>query len=454
MPTRLGQRAQERLQRQAMGDFSETAGPNISKYQAVQPEAAMYGVFQPGYAQTLARDSGNPVVNMLNTVTLQNRAEIEAREYAKQLAAANAVQERLQNNAGRYMLEGEVQKGYLPGVELGIPDPGAVVDDGSGHYIVKRDPIASNIAAEEQLNAGVASRLKDTGAGVKDLRDSGYMIEPGYIGSAIAPAGQPSPAPVTENLVTVQTDSGPIQMDPNEVNDYITALAAGDRAKAAMIAAEASKIRASKAGSGGAKTVVQYGADGRPIVTTITNPGVDYSEPPDLGYEPNPKADGEGSAPSAKPTASGPKLDPQFKIGMAVPLGNQFGTVTSTKRSAEHNRKVGGVSNSHHLSGHAIDIARNKGVSHKEIEAAYKNAGFKLVESLDEGNHSHFAFASGPDGKPAQAQRKPVPGGTQRVLQLAASKGYRTRIVPAGVEVIFPSGKTAVYNDQGKVVGN
>jgi hypothetical protein len=32
----------------------------------------------------------------------------------------------------------------------------------------------------------------------------------------------------------------------------------------------------------------------------------------------------------------------------------------------------------------------------QQIKAAYENAGYKLIESLDEGDHSHFAFASGP----------------------------------------------------------
>ena len=40
----------------------------------------------------------------------------------------------------------------------------------------------------------------------------------------------------------------------------------------------------------------------------------------------------------------------------------------------------------------AIDIARRPGVSHAQIAAAYRNAGFSLAESLDEGDHSHFAF--------------------------------------------------------------
>jgi hypothetical protein len=67
--------------------------------------------------------------------------------------------------------------------------------------------------------------------------------------------------------------------------------------------------------------------------------------------------------------------------------------VTSTLRTPAHNRRVGGVPNSFHLRGRAIDIARRPGVTHAQIAAAFRNAGYRLIESLDEGDHSHFAFA-------------------------------------------------------------
>jgi hypothetical protein len=76
-------------------------------------------------------------------------------------------------------------------------------------------------------------------------------------------------------------------------------------------------------------------------------------------------------------------------------IGAQWGRVTSMKRSVEHNRRVGGVRNSYHLSGRAIDIARRPGVSHAQIAASLRAAGYRLIESLDEGDHSHFAFGFG-----------------------------------------------------------
>jgi hypothetical protein len=98
--------------------------------------------------------------------------------------------------------------------------------------------------------------------------------------------------------------------------------------------------------------------------------------------------------------------DPAF----AVRLAAAYGAVTSTYRSVLHNRAVGGVPNSYHLQNRAIDIARRPGVTHHQIELALRTAGYRLIESLDEGDHSHFAFgpttpvqvaASAPSSSPA-----------------------------------------------------
>jgi hypothetical protein len=82
--------------------------------------------------------------------------------------------------------------------------------------------------------------------------------------------------------------------------------------------------------------------------------------------------------------------DPAFAVRVAA----AYGAVTSTYRSVFHNRAVGGVPNSYHLQNRAIDIARRPGVTHRQIELALRQAGYTLVESLDEGDHSHFAFGS------------------------------------------------------------
>lgn len=109
-----------------------------------------------------------------------------------------------------------------------------------------------------------------------------------------------------------------------------------------------------------------------------------------------------------------------FSLGAAADVGQRFGVVTSTRRSVEHNRRVGGVRNSFHIRGRAIDIARRPGIRHSQIEQALRLAGFSLIESLDEGDHSHFAFAA----KPA-AQRP-----ASRATEIASATPWRVVFAP------------------------
>jgi hypothetical protein len=105
----------------------------------------------------------------------------------------------------------------------------------------------------------------------------------------------------------------------------------------------------------------------------------------------------------------------------AVQIGAKWGVVTSVHRTPERNRLVGGAPNSFHLRGRAIDIARRPGVRHAEIDAAYRRAGYVLLESLDEGDHSHFAF-----GLPGQA---PAPAAPAKV-EFAKAEAVPTRSCP------------------------
>lgn len=110
-----------------------------------------------------------------------------------------------------------------------------------------------------------------------------------------------------------------------------------------------------------------------------------------------------------------------FSLTSAATVGQRFGVVTSMRRSAEHNRRVGGVRNSFHISGRAIDIARRPGVRHYQIEQALRLAGFSIIESLDEGDHSHFAFAAG--------RAIPKPSGLKPV-EIASATPWRVVLAP------------------------
>jgi hypothetical protein len=87
-----------------------------------------------------------------------------------------------------------------------------------------------------------------------------------------------------------------------------------------------------------------------------------------------------------------PSLPAEKVPAALVRVAAPFGIITSTFRTVAHNRAVGGVPDSYHLLGQAVDIVRRPGVTHTRIAAALSSAGFRLIESLDEGDHSHFAF--------------------------------------------------------------
>jgi len=101
--------------------------------------------------------------------------------------------------------------------------------------------------------------------------------------------------------------------------------------------------------------------------------------------------------------------DPVGSSTGAAKVAAIFGTITSTFRSVAHNRAVGGVPNSYHLLGRAIDVVRRRGITHHQIEAALRSAGFSLVESLDEGDHSHFAFAPAVTSVPPKSTAPEAP---------------------------------------------
>jgi hypothetical protein len=103
----------------------------------------------------------------------------------------------------------------------------------------------------------------------------------------------------------------------------------------------------------------------------------------------------QAAVPQSSSTSWTPISGGSGSLSSAARLGGNWGRVTSTFRTPAHNRAVGGVRNSYHLRGRAIDIARRPGVTHAMIAAAFRNAGYRLIESLDEGDHSHFAFAWG-----------------------------------------------------------
>lgn len=71
------------------------------------------------------------------------------------------------------------------------------------------------------------------------------------------------------------------------------------------------------------------------------------------------------------------------------PSGIPGERVTSTKRSPEHNRRVGGVPNSFHLSGRARDSIPPPGMSMDAYAEILRRQNPHL-EVINEGNHVHM----------------------------------------------------------------
>jgi hypothetical protein len=135
------------------------------------------------------------------------------------------------------------------------------------------------------------------------------------------------------------------------------------------------------------------------LIIAISATSVASAEPQSTDF-------GVRSAPSTAPAAAVavsarrlPQIAPagtNMQLSAAVAVVSRFGRVTSTTRTAAHNKAVGGVRNSYHLRGRAIDVVPGAGVRHAQIDAALRAAGFQLIESLNEGDHSHFAFGVAP----------------------------------------------------------
>lgn len=146
----------------------------------------------------------------------------------------------------------------------------------------------------------------------------------------------------------------------------------------------------------------------------------------------------------------------ETNLDLAKDIGEKFGTVTSTIRSAAKNKQVGGAKNSYHLSGQAIDIARGKGVTHRQIVQAYRRAGYDIIESLDEGDHSHLAFNFGKNVRKErnarikeEGRRMAAMNADELEVQFAKDRAMLDDVANQGRREIFQASDPANFREGG-----
>ena len=114
--------------------------------------------------------------------------------------------------------------------------------------------------------------------------------------------------------------------------------------------------------------------------------------------------------------------DKAVDMGTIKGIGARWGRVTSTYRTGPTTAASAGWQQL--SSSRARDRHRAPpGVSPRQIASAYRAAGYNLLESLDEGDHSHFAF-----GTPGEYRRR---GPRPQIVIAKAGEVTQWRIVYA-----------------------
>lgn len=127
---------------------------------------------------------------------------------------------------------------------------------------------------------------------------------------------------------------------------------------------------------------------------------------------------GGDTAPQPAPQTSGNWLS---GVSQAAPDAQ----VTSGLRTPEHNRDVGGVSGSKHLSGQAVDLVPRPGETMAQLYARVNK--IPGARAINEGDHVHV-----------QAQAAPAPGGGARVIAQGGPKAGWVTLSPQEAQAYGP----------------
>lgn len=141
---------------------------------------------------------------------------------------------------------------------------------------------------------------------------------------------------------------------------------------------------------------------------------------PEVGYVPGPNGQmmptatnaaimsGHGAAPAPNPTPSAAPFG--APIGESIVKGLFPGAIiTSGQRSTQHNADVGGVPNSMHIPGSAVDFVLPQGKSFADVKQAFTQSGLPASELIDEGSHIHWGWGDKPSAQGSPGSSAPMP---------------------------------------------
>lgn len=411
-------------------------------YQAPEPDQRIYGVFGPQYAASLGQSTGAAGADILNQAALRMEAAKERGSYEDQLRAAQELQLVLASMEDKGATRDTIIEN-LPGyTDRGM---GEVLTGLNGYEGLFAEPTASTgiirRADNAQLNDLEATRLKGIAEVADRLSGTEYAPEAGWIEKALV---HPAADPAAPYGVGVPVAPGAnLKLEQYKADEGLTA-----EEQLAL------KIAGSEDEDGIEEPEVTIEIPSDTVDGKITRRRVLKGTPSELramGYDPdtgqrlNPNAGADGGDAPATPAAK-PKTSSKVDMNQAKEFGSRYGTVTSTYRSPKDNKRVKGAKNSYHLSNRAIDIARRKGVTHKEVENGYRSKGYKIIESLDEGDHSHLAFSGGPVGDSTNIQ-------IYATRLKASPHASDVKIVDDKILVTTKGGKQLVFDSKGKRIG-
>ncbi len=138
--------------------------------------------------------------------------------------------------------------------------------------------------------------------------------------------------------------------------------------------------------------------------------------------------------------------DPQtYFSGLA---GGQV-TITSAQRSAAHNAEVGGVKNSHHLTGNAWDLTPAPGQTMGQLFNQLRASGQHFDELLNEGNHVHVAILGGKTAVPITGENADT-----HLPELVREARRQAEVVRPGDAVFADTAEQQVRAKAGRLVSD